>query len=255
MLNQEKNLNHVVKISFSMIDSLKDDLKNLTNPKKAQSLKRFFKTGKGEYGEKDEFLGLTVPQVREIAKKYFKNLDFNDLEKLLNNKIHEYRLCALMILRIKYEEGDEELKKKIVNFYLKNTFFINNWDLVDLSCEYILGNFLLNRKRDVLYKLAKSKNLWERRIAIVSTFDFIRHNQFEDTFKIAEILLNDNYDLIRKAVGWMLREVGKRDGKTLEDFLNKHHQKMPRTMLRYAIEKFEEEKRKKYLVRFNTIRR
>ncbi|MDH7476656.1 MAG: DNA alkylation repair protein [Microgenomates group bacterium] len=232
---------------MNKIFSLKNDLKKLSNPKKAEGFKRFFKTGKNEYGEGDEFLGLNVAQVREVAKKHLQKLTYDDLQKLLQDKIHEYRLCALMILRLQYEKADKEEKKKFVDFYLKNTSHINNWDLVDLSCEYILGNFLLDKKRDILYKLAKSKNLWERRIAIVSTFEFIRHNQFSDTFKISEILLNDKHNLIHKAVGWMLREVGKREEKLLEKFLEKNCQKMPRVMLKYAVEKFEKKKRKKYL--------
>jgi len=167
------------------------------------------------------------------------------LKELLKNKFHECRLCALMILRLQYE-GFEN-KKELVDFYLRNTQYVNNWDLVDLSCEYILGNWLLDKDRKILYQLAKSKNLWERRIAIISTFEFIRHRQFIDILKLSEILINDNHDLIHKAVGWMLREVGKRDEKVLKDFLDKHYQKMPRVMLRYAIEKLSKNIRKKYL--------
>ena len=170
-----------------------------------------------------------------------------DLEKLLNSKIHEYRMSALLILIKQYEKGNESEKNKIFNFYLRNTKNINNWDLVDISAPKIVGDYLLNKPRDVLYKLASSNNLWERRIAIISTFAFIRNNEFDDTLKIAEILLNDKHDLIHKAVGWMLREIGKRDQKIEEEFLKKYYSKMPRVMLRYAIEKFEEKKRKFYL--------
>ena len=243
-----------------MLDRLILDLKKAGEPEKVKAYARFFKTGKGEYGEGDLFLGITVPKTRAIAKKY-KNLNLSSLQKLLESKIHEYRLCALMILRMKYESSFAKAststkvtvdKEKLVDFYLKNTKYINNWDLVDLSCSYILGNWLLAShpsgvKLDILYKLARSKSLWERRIAIISTSEFIRNNQFEDTLKISEILLNDKHDLIHKAVGWMLRELGKRDQKLLEKFLQKHYKQMPRTMLRYAIEKFDEQKRKSYL--------
>lgn len=205
--------------------------------------KRFFKTGKGEYGEGDKFLGIAIPEVRKVAKKY-KNLSLKDLEKLLKNEFHECRLCALMILRYQYESFENQ--KELINFYLKNTQYINNWDLVDLSCEYILGNWLLDKDRKILYKLAKSKNLWERRIAIISTFEFIRHQQFTDTLKLSEILINDKHDLIHKTVGWMLKELGKRDKKVLKDFLDKHYQKMPRVMLRYAVERLDKEERIRY---------
>jgi len=188
-------------------------------------------------------LGIAVPKTRVIAHKY-KNLTLFDLQKILKSKIHEHRLCALMILRMQYEETKD---KKLVDFYLANTKNINNWDLVDLSAGYILGDWLLDKDRRLLYRLSKSKNLWERRIAVISTSTFIRENQFEDTIKISEILLSDKHDLIHKAVGWMLRETGKRDQKLLEDFLQKHAKQMPRVMLRYAIEKLDEKKRKFYL--------
>ncbi|PIV09838.1 DNA alkylation repair protein [Candidatus Roizmanbacteria bacterium CG02_land_8_20_14_3_00_36_15] len=237
-----------------MLQNLIHELKKQANPEKAKVFARFFKTRKGEYGEGDKFWGLTVPQTRAISKKYFERLDLDDIQKLLRSKIHEYRLSALMILRFKYEKGNMETKRQIVEFYLKNTKYVNNWDLVDLSCHYILGNWLLNTPelhpegdRKILDKLGRSKNLWEKRIAIISTFEFIRNNQFEDTLKISEILLHDKHDLIHKAVGWMLREVGKRDQKFEEAFLKKHYKQMPRTMLKYAIEKFSKEKRDSYL--------
>jgi len=230
-----------------MLDKLTIDLKNLSDVKKACLYMRFFKTGKGEYGEGDQFLGITVPNTRAVAKKY-KKISLNDLQKLLESKIHEYRLCALMILRTQYETAKTHKEKKmIVNFYLKNTKNINNWDLVDLSCAYIIGNWLVDKDRKILYTLAKSEDLWERRIAIISTAWFIRENQLDDTLKISKMLLPDQHDLIHKAVGWMLRELGKRDQKKLEEFLEKNIRKMPRTMLRYAIEKFDEKKRKYYL--------
>ena len=227
-----------------MLKYLINDLKKIGNKDKVLVFKRFFKTGKGEYGEGDKFLGITVPEVRKVAKKY-KNLNLKDLEKLLKNEFHECRLCALMILRFQYEISEN--KKELVDFYLKNTRYINNWDLVDLSCQYILGNWFLDKDKKILYQLARSKNLWERRIAIISTFEFIRHNQFADTLKLSEILISDKHDLIHKAVGWMLREVGKRDKKVLINFFDQHHQKMPRVMLRYAIEEFPQDIRKKYL--------
>ncbi|MCK5107563.1 MAG: DNA alkylation repair protein [Nanoarchaeota archaeon] len=229
-----------------MLLKLKKDLNNLGNKKKKEILQRFFKTGKGQYGEGDIFLGITVPEQRTIAKKY-SNLSFKDLQSLLNTKIHEYRLTALLILCEQYSKSDEKSKKQIYNFYLKNTRNINNWDLVDLSGHKILGAHLFDKDKNILYKLAKSKDLWERRISMLSTYYFIRNNQFTDSFKIAEILLNDKHDLIHKVVGWMLREIGKIDQPAEEKFLKKHYKTMPRTMLRYSIEKFEESKRKKYL--------
>jgi len=228
------------------LDSIEKDLLALKENKKAEILSRFFKTGKGEYGEGDIFLGVSVPKQREIAKKY-PNTSIPELQKLLLNKIHEYRLTALLILIDKYKKADKINKKIIFDFYLKNTKNINNWDLVDLSSRFILGNFLLDKNRSILYRLAKSNNLWEKRIAIIATYEFIRNNQFEDTLKIAEILLKDKHDLMHKAVGWMLREVGKKDQRKEEEFLKKYYKEMPRTMLRYAIERFSDKKRKFYL--------
>ncbi|MDO8668362.1 MAG: DNA alkylation repair protein [bacterium] len=228
------------------LNQLKKELDKLANKKQAVLLAGFFKTGKGEYGAGDIFLGIKVPAQRNVAKK-FSNLGLVDIQRLLNSKIHEYRLIALMILLNQYKNAETLNRKRLVDFYLKNTRNINNWDLVDLSCHYILGDYLLHRPRKVLYRLAKSKNLWERRIAIISTFAFIRRNDFNDTLKISEILLNDQHDLIHKATGWMLREVGKRDRVVLENFLREHYKTMPRTMLRYAIEKFDQPKRMFYL--------
>jgi 3-methyladenine DNA glycosylase AlkD len=226
---------------MSSLIQLKKELKKLADPRQAEILQGFFKTGKGKYGEGDIFLGIKVPEQRKVADK-FEDLSLEDLEKLLDSKIHEHRMSALFILIKQYEKADEEYKKEIFNFYLKNTKNINNWDLVE-----IVGDYLLNKPRSILYKLAKLNNLWERRIAIISTWIFIRNNEFDDTLKIAKILLNDKHDLIHKAVGWMLREVGKRDQKVEEEFLKKYYLKMPRTMLRYAIERFSEKKRKFYL--------
>lgn len=227
------------------ITEIKKELLNLADKEKAELLQGFFKTGQGEYGEGDIFLGITVPEQRNVAKKY-KDMDLNEIQELLNSKFHEHRLVALLILIEKYQKEDN--KKQIVDFYLKNTRNINNWDLVDLSAHKLLGDYLLGRERSILYKLAKSDDLWEKRISVISTFAFINKNQPEDSFKIAEILLNDKHDLIHKAVGWMLREVGKRIGEDVEEkFLKKHYKEMPRTMLRYAIERFSEEKRKFYM--------
>ncbi|MBT4277154.1 DNA alkylation repair protein [Candidatus Falkowbacteria bacterium] len=223
---------------------LKKELKSLANSRQAKILQGFFKTGKGQYGEGDIFLGIKVPIQRKIAIKY-KTLLINDIQKLLNNKIHEERLIALFILIHKYKI--ESNKEKIYKFYLKNTKNINNWDLVDLSAPKIVGDYLLNKKRNILYELVKSKNLWDRRIAILSTFTFIRNNDFKDTIKISKILLKDEHDLIHKAVGWMLREMGKRNEKELKNFLDKHYKKMPRTMLRYSLEKLNEKDRKHYM--------
>ena len=245
-----------------MYQKISQELNKLKNPAKAKILQKFFKTNKGEYGEGDIFLGITVPQQRKIVKKYFQQIKLSDIQKLLNSKIHEYRLVGVLILVEKYKKNlDKSLKKiltptqpvqnyskkQIFDFYLKNTQHINNWDLVDLSAPNIVGDYLLDRDKKILYKLAKSKNLWQRRISILATFAFIHENQFHDTINLSRILLKDSHDLIHKAVGWMLREMGKRDEKELIEFLDKHTAQMPRTMLRYAIEKLPEKKRKYYL--------
>lgn len=225
-----------------MINQIKKELNKKANKEKASHLARFFKTKKGEYGEGDVFIGIKVPEQRIISKK-FKDASFKDIRELINSEIHEYRMTGLFILIFKYKQE----KEKSFNFYLRNIKKINNWDLVDLSAPNIIGDYLLDKDRAILYQLAQSKNLWEKRIAIISTFTFIRQNDFKETLKISEILLNDKHDLIHKAVGWMLREIGKRNIEVEVNFLNKHCKKMPRTMLRYAIEKFPEEKRKYFL--------
>lgn len=225
------------------------DLKKLKNSEKARLLTRFFKCGKGEYGEGDIFWGIMVPKQREVVKKYYAQADIKDIQKLIKSPIHEHRLVGLLMLVEKFAKADEKNKSEIYKFYLKNTKKVNNWDLVDLTAPKIVGAYLLNRDRKILYELAKSKNLWEKRIAILATANFIDNNQFNDILKISKVLLNDKHDLIHKAIGWMLREVGKRDQKTEEKFLQKHYKIMPRTMLRYAIEKFPEGKRKMYLRR------
>lgn len=231
---------------MSQLQALKKDLQSLSNPEKAKQSARFFKSGKGEYAEGDKFLGITVPDQRRIAGKY-RGLDLNDVVELLQSPLHEYRLTALIILVSMFQKEDEEKRKEVVNLYLTNREYINNWDLVDISAHKILGAYLEDRDRSILYKLARSGKLWDQRIAIISTAWFISKGQLEDTFRISEILLNHEHDLIHKAVGWMLREAGKVDLKAEESFLIKHYKKMPRTMLRYAIEKFDEPKRQQYL--------
>jgi 3-methyladenine DNA glycosylase AlkD len=225
---------------------LREDLRKHGNPAKAEILSRFFKTGRGEYGEGDVFLGIPVPQQRRIAKKY-PELLLNDLHELLSGKIHEERLVALLILITKYKKADNTDRQAVVDFYLKNIRRINNWDLVDISAGNILGDYLLDKDRTLLSHLAGADNLWERRIAIMATFAFIRRNEFRDALHISELLLEDTHDLIHKAVGWMLREIGKRDRETEDRFLRKHYRNMPRTMLRYAIERFDEKTRNAYL--------
>jgi len=224
------------------------ELKQAANPIFAKNLARFFKTGKGEYGEGDIFLGIKVPIQRQIAKKY-KDLKLSDVQKLLSGKYHEHRLTGLLILTYKYPKATPREKEEIIKLYLKNTRNINNWDLVDLSAHKLLGQHLYDQLADkkILTKFAHSIDLWERRIAVLSTFAFINNKQYKEALQISEILVNDKHDLIHKAVGWMLREIGKKDLTTEEKFLQKHYKTMPRTMLRYAIERFPEEKRKFYM--------
>lgn len=221
-------------------------LREIADPEIAEHSQRFFKTGAGEYGEGDQFLGIRVPNIRKVARE-FKNLSLEETEKLLHSDWHEERLCALIILSNRSQKADDRGLKKIFELYLANTEHVNNWDLVDTSAEDIVGRYLADKDRNLLYNLAQSKSLWERRIAIISTFHFIKNEEFDDTLAISELLLDDDHDLIHKAVGWMLREVGKRDQDTEEKFLDEHKHVMPRTMLRYAIEKFPESKRQQYL--------
>jgi 3-methyladenine DNA glycosylase AlkD len=230
----------------SKLDLIKSDLQTLADPRKAAVISRFFKTGKGQYGEGDLFLGITVPKLRAVAKTYY-GLATVDIRKLLSSGTHEHRLVALLILVDKYKKAGAAGREEIAGFYLKCTKYINNWDLVDLSAPNVLGDYLLGRDWVILLRLAHSRVLWERRIAIMSTFAFIRKHDFGPTLDVSEILVHDRHDLIHKAVGWMLREVGKRDMEAEEQFLENHAAHMPRTMLRYAIEKFEEGKRTYYL--------
>ncbi len=228
------------------LKKLKFDLLKYSDKKKAKIVQRFFKTGPGEYAQGDIFLGITVPMLRILSKRY-QSLAFNETLQLLKSRIHEERLLSLLILILKYRKVDLSEKRKIYKAYLNHSKYVNNWDLVDVSAKHIIGDFLKNKDRTPLYKLARSDSLWERRIAILSTFHFIENNDFEDTLKIAEILISDPHDLIHKAVGWMLREVGKRDRDSEERFLKRYYTAMPRTMLRYAVERFPETKRQAYL--------
>jgi len=233
-------LNYVEKIKF--------DLSQYSDLTKATFLQGFFQTAPGGYGEGDRFIGVIVPKQREIAKKYQQEIDLQEVELLLNDCIHEYRLTALFILVYKFAKAkNDQEKEKIVNLYLKNYNFINNWDLVDSSADKILGQFVLTKDKTILYEMASSGHLWKQRIAIIATFYFIKNKQFTDTLEIAKILLKHKHDLIHKAVGWMLREIGKRDFLVEFSFLKEHYQQMPRTMLRYAIEKFEPQLRKEFL--------
>ena len=225
-----------------MLENIKKELASYGNEEKSRILSRFFKTKPGEYGHGDVFLGLKVPETRAVAKKYI-DLNLKDVEILLKSGIHEERLDALLILVEKYNKSNENYKKIIFDFYLNNAKNVNNWDLVDLSADKIVGSYLINKDKKILYKLVKSENLWERRISIIATFAFIRKNNFNETFKISESLMKDKHDLIHKAVGWMLREAGKRNQAAEEQFLKKYYKNMPRTMLRYAIEKFDKDKK------------
>lgn len=223
-------------------EDIRKRLRELEDPDKAKILQRFFKTGPGEYGEGDLFLGIPVPRLRKVSKEC-EAMAMGEVEALLKSSVHEERLLALLILIRKYDREVESGKKSIYTLYLKSTRWINNWDLVDLSAPNIVGDFLMRRSRKPLYRLARSPVLWNRRVAILATFRFIKERQFDDTLGIGEILLRDKEDLIQKAVGWMLREVGKRDPIVQEAFLKEHYKQMPRTMLRYAIERFPAPKR------------
>lgn len=228
-------------------NQIQKELETLSTPEKRDFLPYFFKTGKGQYGEGDKFLGVVVPDTRKLAKKY-KDVSNEVLTDLLNSEYHECRLCAILILVERFKKTKiEDERKKIFDFYLTHTSRINNWDLVDLSCYHIVGEYLMDKDRSVLCKLAESDLLWDQRIAVVSTFAFIRKNDFKDILALSEKLMNHKHDLMHKAIGWMLREVGKKDKVTLCIFLDKYHKVMPRTMLRYSIEKFEKEERAHYM--------
>lgn len=233
---------------ISACSSVVCELQVLADPKKASFFPRFFKTGKGQYGEGDTFLGVTVPDTRRVAKKYADVASEKDIETLLLNPYHEVRLTALLILVYQYQTSkDSRQKKCIVDFYTTHRECINNWDLVDTSAYKILGDYLLTHDRKILYRFASTPHLWTQRIAIVSTYAFIRAGQFDDTLKLADIFLTHPHDLMQKAVGWMLREVGKRDTAVLQTFLHQHASRMPRTMLRYAIERLSPATKKRYM--------
>ncbi|WP_374028831.1 DNA alkylation repair protein [Bdellovibrio bacteriovorus] len=230
-----------------MIKELQRDVRKVANPERAEVMLRFFKTGKGEYGEGDIFLGLSVPQSRALAKKYLP-LSFNELQTLIKSKIHEERLIAVIILANRFAKATEEEQAKIYKFYLKNSKYVNNWDLVDSSAEYIVGAFTFTRDRKILNKLVLSKSIWDRRIAIMATFHYIKKGESRETLRLAKLLLNEKHDLIHKATGWMLREVGSRvSEKDLLRFLDKNAASMPRTMLRYSLEKLSPKVRRHYM--------
>ena len=226
-----------------MTTKIHDALVARSDKEKKIVLPRFFKTGKGQYGEGDMFLGVTVPNIREVAKE-FKDVNYEVIEELIHSTWHEMRMCALLIL---VNNSKKEVTKDTFDFYLSHTRYINNWDLVDLSAPQIIGKYLLNKDRDILYKLAESDLLWDNRIAIVSTLTFIRNNDLDDTYKLSLKMMHHRHDLMHKAIGWMLREAGKRDSKRLYDFVQEHKAIMPRTMLRYSIEKFDKETRKELM--------
>jgi len=229
-------------------DLIKKELHSYINPEKAAFLPNFFQAYPGGYGEGDRFIGVVVPDQRKVSRKYYRAISLTELGELIQSEVHEHRLTAIFILVLKYEKsGTEAEKKALVDFYLSNLSYINNWDLVDSSAYKILGNFLFDRDRSLLYHLATSGNLWQQRTAIIATYYFIKHNDYDDTQKIADLLLSHEHDLIHKAVGWMLREVGNRDFEVEYNYLQTRYRQMPRTMLRYAIEKFEPGLRKKFL--------
>lgn len=232
-----------------ILQKLTKDLRSFADSEKAKDLSRFFKTGKGEYGEGDKFLGIGMSNTRKISRKYYKEITLSELQKLIKSPYHEERMVAIIMLVLKFQKGTEEERNKIYEFYLFNTKYINNWDFVDLSAPHIVGGYLKGKDKSILNKLARSKDLWEKRIAMLGNFYFInKDKKSEKALEIAEILLHDKHDLIHKAVGWMLREIGKNCGEEVEEkFLKKYYKTMPRTMLRYAIEKFEEKKRRKYI--------
>jgi 3-methyladenine DNA glycosylase AlkD len=230
-----------------IIKHIEDELNGYTDANKIPNYKRFFKTGYGEYGYGDEFLGIKVPDIRKVVKKYYFDISFDEIKYFLYSKYHEYRMLGVLVLTYQYKSKKITNKDAIYDFYIQHISQVNNWDLVDVTCPHVVGRHLLNKDRTILYNLANSNDLWEKRIAIVSTFAFINAHQFEDTLKIADILLNDTHDLIHKAVGWAIRNVGIKDKDAMKEFLNPRYKTMPRTMLRYAIEKMPEDIRQMYL--------
>lgn len=231
-----------------LVEQVKAALEDKAIPEKAAYFPRFFKSGPGEYGEGDKFLGVKVPEQRKIAKSVYKEISLDEIETLIQDKYHEVRLTGVMILVYCYEKlKSDEDRKKLVDFYLKNLKWVNNWDLVDSSCHHILGHYYLNKDKSLFYELASKDHLWSQRVAMVSTYYWIKRGKFEDALALAEKLLDHPHDLMHKAVGWMLREIGNKDYEVEFEFLKKHYQQMPRTALRYAIEKFDEEVRQDFL--------
>ncbi len=230
------------------VEEIIDELKTYASNERKKTNEWFFKTGKGEYSEFDKFIGVRVPNTRKVAKKYFKNTSFDEILDLINNEIHEVRHLGLIMLVNKYQAGE---KNQVFNFYLENIHTANNWDLVDTTIPHIIGDYIFNNQNllNILFDYANSSNLWKRRISIVATFAFIKNNEFKPTLTIAKNLLNDKHDLIHKAVGWMLREVYKKDRNTCENFLKQNYAQLPRTTLRYAIERMQEDQRQRYLKR------
>ena len=229
-------------------EAIKEELKKYSNAEKAEFLPKYFQAFPGGYGEGDEFLGIVVPYQREIARKYYQKISFSEIEKLLHEPIHEYRLTALFILTLQYEKSKVATERDaIVNLYIDNLAHINNWDLIDSSAHKILGPYFIDSDKSTLYQFAHSGNIWKQRVSIITTLHFIHHQQYDDALNIATILLNHKHDLIHKAVGWILREIGKKNFDVEFEFLMKYYRKMPRTMLRYAIEKFQENVRQEFL--------
>jgi 3-methyladenine DNA glycosylase AlkD len=233
---------------MNKLDELKQKLDSLADPINQQQTQGFFKTGKGDYAEGDIFLGIRTPMLRKLAAQY-QDLSLDDAEQLLQSPIHEQRSIALMLWVAQFPKADKTQQQRLFERYLQNTKFINNWDLVDISAPTLVGQYLLEKEREILYKLVASESLWERRIAVVATLTFIRHQQFEDILKFAKLLLNEPHDLIHKAVGWMLREAGKQNLSVLKAFIDEYDTQLPRTTLRYAIEHFDEEQRQFHLKR------
>jgi len=235
----------------STLEKTKEYLHSFINEDKVKDYMRFFKTAQGEYGAGDKFLGVKMPDTRKVVKKFYKTISIGELKPLLYSKYHEERMLALLFLVAQFQDkkSDSEMREIIYKTYIDNLTQVNSWDLVDVTAPHVIGAYLLDKKdsRKILYKLANKESLWDKRVAIISTFAFIRNNDYDDTLRIADILLDDKHDLIHKAVGWMLREVGNRDLEAETNFLQTRYKKMPRTMLRYAIEKFDENLRKKYL--------
>ncbi|AXH08917.1 DNA alkylation repair protein [Malaciobacter halophilus] len=232
---------------MNKIEKIKKDLDNFIDSDNINTYKRFFKTNIGEYAHKDIFLGIKVPDIRKIVKKFYFTLNFEEIKEFLHSPYHEYRMFALLVLTHQYKSKKINKKDEIFNFYIINISWVNNWDLIDVTSSHIVGDYLIKKDKSILYEFATSNNLWKKRVSIISTFAFINNGNYHDTLKIADILLEDKHDLIHKAVGWAIRNVGKKDENTMIEFLNQRYKKMPRTMLRYAIEKLPEKLRQNYL--------